>query len=827
MRLKHVLFSGLLLSVGFAACTNDEITEVSAPVTTGDAISLGEGYIITGTNYVADPTTRSIYDLINGALTPAWEESDVIGAAWYSLIGEGGITADGGVANGATIEAPNLNYKFASNTDFKYLEPVGDEFNARFQANTNIMAGAYVLYFPFDEEVQTVSNAITVKREFPVDMNCEKDHEFDAINGKRTFSISEVAFLRGRQTGTFQLRPIPVIYRFRFGAEALDLVKLGGTLTIDKVIMEATANGASVLATQGTVVPPTTQPTAAQYNSYIAYTNGDEDGEPLPQAIYKSSDTEGVVGHYTINVLNSDQPAYQITELGEENATEGSIIFSALPFTKPADKITIKIVTSEGKVLRKEYNAAEDADVIKEFNDANTAAAAAEDANGELVQETVLVNSQSDDNTIYTTDQFDTQWAAAIKSDKQETLTIADPVILEDVTLACDNVDANVTIKSEDGAALTIRGINLSKGTLNIQADVTTDGDIVATGNSNLTISGKVTAKNINIDGDADLTVAEMESLTVGKSGEVVLNLPDNKEKAGSITIEEGGELTLESGALDGITNKGGVLTLTGEVTNYGEFKGSVVTGTNGKFINAKGATATFDTSTGENTVAVVNKKGATINIEMPAAYTTGWNNVFYLATGSENKGTINVKKGQLKADNLTQTDDAARIYVEKDGYVELNNSKLEKGWVVMNDANALVGKPGDTKVAFSVKKVTDLNLQPATVTNVFIDADLEITKAASVKSGNVYINKSQTLGADFTTPGNTYIAGDVTFTSSSTTEVIFAAGAKNSQANLYVPGHLTLAKGVKLTYWNMPNANDMMHIDALGEYTEQVEKLQ
>ena len=55
MKLKYVLLSGLFMSVGFAACTNDDFTEVQTPaVNTEDAISLGEGYTITVANGDAD-----------------------------------------------------------------------------------------------------------------------------------------------------------------------------------------------------------------------------------------------------------------------------------------------------------------------------------------------------------------------------------------------------------------------------------------------------------------------------------------------------------------------------------------------------------------------------------------------------------------------------------------------------------------------------------------------------------------------------------------------------------------------------------------------------
>ena len=232
MRLKHVLFGGLFLTVGFAACTNDDFTEVQNPsVSAENALSLGEGYTITAAS-VADPATKSIFEVADGALMPYWETTDVIGAAWYGLLGEGDINTDGTVDDSYTATAPNSTYDFASNTGFTYLEQVGDKYHARFKATNNVMAGAYVLYYPFDESIKTASNAITVERNFEnVVYNCAEGHEFDGIND-RMFSYGEAAFMGGVETGNFTLRQVPVVFRLNFGAENLQLVT-GQKLTID------------------------------------------------------------------------------------------------------------------------------------------------------------------------------------------------------------------------------------------------------------------------------------------------------------------------------------------------------------------------------------------------------------------------------------------------------------------------------------------------------------------------------------------------------------------------------------------------------------------
>ena len=816
------------MTVGFAACTNDDFTEVQNPsVSAENALSLGEGYTITATKAATDPATKSIFEVADGALMPYWETTDVIGAAWYGLLGEDDIK-DGTVdaTKYITPIKPNATYDFASNTGFSYLEQVGDKYHARFKATNNVMAGAYVLYFPFDQSIKTASNAITVERNFEnVTYNCAEGKEFEGIND-RMFSYGEAAFMGGVETGNFTLRQVPVIFRLNFGAENLQLVT-GQKLTIDRVILEAyntatvtdaTRTTASVLATKGTVTAPDA-PTAAEYNSYLAYLAGDEDGKPLPVAKYES-DKNSTVGHYTIVVEGGDNADYQIDGLNK--ATEGSIIFSALPFTEEAKLVIVKIVTDQGIVLSKQYT--KDAD-LKVFN------AATEE--GALVKTTVMVDTQTQDNTIYTVGQFNTQWEAALKAGKG-TLTIADPILLEDVTLTSETANANITIQSEDNATLSIAGINMQKGTLNITSDVKIGGDIVTTGDSELNITGKVSAKNITLSGDAAINeVTEMTSLTIGQSGVVTLTLPADAKKVGKITINQGGQLTLNGGAINGYENNGGKLTLAGAVTNYGEFEGAVTTGTNGKFINAKGATATFNVPTNMDKVAFENAQGAIINIEMPAEYvTTGTGNVAEsrFALDGTNNGVINVKKGVLteNASGELVISGTGVVYVEKEGDVALYDESGVSGWIVLNDKEAGYTAESTTPLnygAYSVKKVADLanvaTLNAAGIKNVFIDADLKITTDTSVAEGNVYVNASQSLGADFTTPGHTYFVGNVTLSGEGT----FAASGANTSGNLYVNGTLTLGDKVILTYQNMPNATDMSKIKA-SKPADQIKEL-
>ena len=142
MKLKHVLFSSLFLSAGLVACTNDEFAEIQTPsANVENGISLGEGFTISGAKLADTPATKAYFE-VNGGLNAYWQETDIVGAAWYNMVEE--IDEETGLVTKS--DDVNTSHEYFSNTDFKFLEFIGgDKGNARFEANTNVMAGAYVM----------------------------------------------------------------------------------------------------------------------------------------------------------------------------------------------------------------------------------------------------------------------------------------------------------------------------------------------------------------------------------------------------------------------------------------------------------------------------------------------------------------------------------------------------------------------------------------------------------------------------------------------------------------------------------------------------------
>lgn len=813
MKLKHVLFSSLFLSAGLVACTNDEFAEIQTPsADVENGISLGEGFTISGVKFAETPDTKAYFEVNNGLLNAYWEETDVVGAAWYNMVRE--IDKETGLVT--TSSEINEDFEYFSNTDFNFLEFIGnDKGSARFEANTNVMAGAYVMYCPWDESVAQVSNAIPVKREFPCTVDLTEGHEFDAVN-KRMFSYGVAAFVPGgRQTRYFQLEQVPVLYRLRFGAEKMQLVNLeNNPLVIDRIIFEAYDDEGSVLTTEGTVTP--TQLDNEDYNNYIEWL---EEGDatvanPLPAANYDGSEGGGV-GHYTIVLNNSDQPAYRIDALDEPGLTDGAVVFSALPFLRPATKVVVKIITSDGMNLEKVYTDDENLEI---FNEAYK--------EGGFVMNDIYVDTQTKENTIYTRDQFLAQWNDAVENERTATLTIADPVMLEDVALSTPDLNgANITIdiKRGDNADLTIGSIDLQgQGSLTINSNVVVNGNVRSYSNARLEISGKLEANDIRVGGWANLTVKKMNSLLVEDSGEMTLTIVNNakRDDIGGITIIGNGKLTMAGGfitSIDGgnlpidlegeVTNYGdfnGALTGTGEFVNEGTFNGTVASGV--KFTNEAGAKATIANTENASNVTLVNEAAAGGEEAGEVTIRNAAGRSLTLATGSANNGIVNVVSGTMTG----VYNNNGRIYVEEDATLNATGAAVNSGWVVLNDvdANLGTGYTGSNglnqrgyNTALSVKDAADLSSRGDAVW-FWIDAPITITTSVQ----DAYINANVTLGTGTSLTGYTRISENVTFSKAGEGKLTVSVNELN------VTGHLTISEGIMLD-GSVTSSADFQHI--------------
>lgn len=855
MKLKHVLFSSLFLSAALVACTNDEFAEVNTPsVNTEDAISLGENVTISGVKGSWGADTKAAFDKIDGKLKPYWEEDDVVGAAWYNKVtklNENGTVAVDGVSN--VNESDGTSISVYSNHPFAWLEQVGNKYGAKFQANTNVLAGAYILYFPYDETQTLATEYVPVNLKFPYTVNCAEGHEFDAIN-ENMFSYDEIALVPGgTQTKEFELHQVPVLYQVQFGFQDLDFVKLLPTMTIEKIIMEAyDSNKNSILSTMGKIEPNQDELTADDYNAYLE----DWRKNPLPAAAYKTVE-EGKVDHYTMDVINADQAAYQLSKLsvGSDGLTE-PFYFSALPFIaeKEAATVTFKIVATDGEdeyVFARTYGAA--SAQVNAINEANKLYETEKPASVALG---VLLDTQDTQDIIYTADQFKKAWNE-IKEAGSYTLEIGDPLDLSDFDLT-NSSNAVIKIQRRNEATykptldsdylITLKSINLPKAnvTFGEGINVKVDGNVSTTGDASLYIPGTLSAKEISLGGAADLTLEEMTKLYVATSGKVVATLPTKAEKSGAIEVNsqgsDMGELTLKGGIITKMTNNGKV-TLTGEVSNVGDYWGHIETTTDGKFINEAGATATFTNIVNgmqdvnlDNNGATPDKAAGVININANANWDGKSSNgnaaVTRFGIKGTNKGIINVNQGVLSEGDLKQEGADARIFVnattdaagnlEKYGWVHLNNKTADfAGWIVKNNEKVTVTATG-ANIAYSVKSKDDWNkIADANVANAFIDAAIELPEKSSVDgwtAAALYLNADVTLKGDFYTNKGLVVTGEkvniINGTKDKATKVNLAV---TGDAVIDVTGKLTLDENVTLKGKFQGNSLVNINIDAEG----------
>ena len=784
MKLKYVLLSGLFMSVGFAACTNDDFTEAVAPVNTEDAISLGEGYTITVAKGNAD--TRAYMEDLQ---TAVWEETDTLGAAWYDMITDITANPDGTLTiTNEPTKANSVNV-YSTVRQFKWNSWAGDSKTAAvFKTGEDINAGAYMLYYPYSKgELSNTKTSLGVNLPAEQDMDCTTGNELKGVS-KNIFAYAPVAFLEGgaQATENFTLNQLTNVLALQFKIEDQTLLGLLEKVNIAKVVIEAKDASGSVLTSEGSISVPTV----------VSYQN-----ENYGEATFSSEETADQI---ILNVAGASND-YAIDKLGEDGMTKAFYI-SLLPFKAKATSFTVRILTDKDVVLKKEYAAG---DVLDAIN------AQAYDKEGQLIKLNVTLEDLDDTKEIYVASQFKTQWEAALKSDKATTLNVKSELDLSDYDLNINAAAGDITIT---GAPVTVKSLTSDANTkLIIDNELTVEGDVnvgphaavVSTGaNGVLNVEGKMDVTGTT----GALTVGSVAELETALSGVITLNgATDGKSTLGN--VNNAGSLTLGNTiaiAKDKTLTNTGTLAVNGTLTNNGTLaqNGTMTTAATGKLVNNNAAT--FTKGTGQNIqIKVENGEKATINIEMPNAYTTGWDNVFQLANGSKNQGIINVKKGQMIANTtFTQDKDAARIYVEKDGMVNMNNNTLAAGWIIMNDKAAKVVDA--STFAFSVKKAADLDSAPANA-YLFIDCDLNVAAGKTVTlSYNAYINKAQTLNGTLTTAWNTWVNGNIALSGKGTFSV-------TGSASLIIPGNsdkLTVGKDVTVNVANMAKT-DYMKIDA------------
>lgn len=787
MELKHVFFSSLLLSATFTACTNEEFTtEISAPVTVEDAISLGEGYTIVGSK-MGDAASRAY--VTSDLKSALWEKTDVIGAAWYNMAT---YSSDGKLN---PIGSQVVSGKFASNTWFKWNKQVGNDMStAEFKSDANAMAGAYVLYYPYNETITSTFAGIPVEVAYNQTMDCTEGHELDFVNDN-LFSYCVYPFVPGGvQTANFEMKQLTNVFALTFQVNKQNLMILEKPVKITKVIVEATKSSTTVLNTKGSVKAP---------EATVDYVKGNYGTTKY------TSNEDAKADHLILDVKNATD-AYSIKTL--ETPTEKPFYITALPFSNEADNFTVKILTEDGKIYSKTFGtealAAVNKVAVKE---------------GQIIRLNVVLDDLSDEGTIYTADQFKTQWDDALQ--KGGKLNIGEGVDLSDMDLTINN-NVNITLS---GKSAKVKSLNIGDGTLTINNELSVAEDVTIGSNAkdfttvadgSIAVDGKVA-----VQGTAgNVKFSKIGSLNVDASGiiaiEGVQEGGENVSEIGTITNE--GSLTLKTVSVKTLSNTGTVTIGNENVTNEGTFtnKGTfamnydfanngtfsqegTISGTKVTFNNNAGATLDVKASTTLSSVKIVNNQAndklaaAVINVSENVTLTAGSNTNGTIT----NNGIINVT-GTLTekaSQSLLQETVNACINVSNEGLISFNSSAtgVEAGYVKLSKDSKVINESATTTNPVLAQEVTN----NTTVSDINTKADILIT------SGD--INKTDLIAA-IDDKDVVFNSGTITFTTATTfTNAIEVNGnvkfvkATDGTANVVLNAASTIKANSTLTIGN------------------------
>lgn len=703
MKVKHLLFSSLVLSVGFAACTSDvEEFSAQAPVTNPEGIELGEGFSfqVENAGFGADAETRAAFEKVGTKWIPGWENTDKVGAAMYSMVT--GLYPSGDLAGQPStfLDVLTTGGYYGSNNEFAYQGE--DENGATFTSATNSMVGAYVLYYPYDKSLndKKAFDKILVYSGAKAD-NATNLLKFDATNvedgvNNRIFAATIAKF--GTNTSNapkFKLQQVPNLYMVKFALKEKLLMTLANPIKIQNIIMEAYTDVActkSAINKNGYVEPK--MATLSGNNLHFIY-NGqtiEENEYSLGGISFNAEAAQFGAPNLNIEPKNvADDSDLNIKQLGDKDANGNSIrtapyYFSALPLDKGVKKIKFTIIANvDGvdKVFTKVYD--ENDDVMGKFSNVP------EDPNanpivykknwailteraegmGQVINLGVVLDTEEEESTqIYTLSQFKDKWT---NGQKDFNFAIAG--------LKFDDANFGITEFTSENGNIVFGGAE-QKLAQNIK---TTKGSF--TFNNKITIDGNVTAdkKNISFADDATIigdVTADGATITFGKGATIMGNVTTLNE--GKV-IFNGATIVTKSAvdATDGIIT---VAQGTGVVFN----NQAIV----GKISNAGNVTFAGKTKTGD-----ITSTGGSIALTYEA---TGTNDIPSIGNIEATATTVTLKKANIasvKAFNSTITTVAGTVITGnvdvEGGALTLNasvNGSLEANGVVLKGAPAITG---------------------------------------------------------------------------------------------------------------------------------------
>ena len=832
MKLKYVLFSGLLLSVGFTACTNEDFTEAISPVST-DGIALGEITINVGKG--AD--TKAIMEDMGGDYVPVWKAGDKLGAARFHTLATADYDGDKeevvGITNGTTSFEGNNTFALTSGEEtsngvFTTVDPQG------------LTAGAHVLYYPQYTDITPTSKGL-----LPVEL---KSYDIDCADPLKNVSDNMFAYdvikLLPEQTQTdeFTLAQVPVLYNLYFTPDFVNTNVLNGPVTIKHIVIEAWKGMTPVMTEAGYI----------RTVSGAVLTKDDYNDNTLDESIEYVADSDGEVDHLFYTVKNSDNADYQLIE--NTVTTKKAFKFSALPWSGKADKVIIKVVTDAG-VFATEYDATSVNEKGTKLLDAFNAKATVE---GGVLSLNVHLNTVELDNVIYTAEQMEDA-LKNVKNGKSYHWILGEPIELPNAELILDeNTDADITISRYP---LTLKTIDMKNGSLTINNDLTVKGNVTLGAN----VAAFETGSNVVTGDDALLGVEGKLTIGAGKVQEVAVTLSEAGEiqidrsgiatltgvadtKVGniknqgtltlkSIEIQEGKTLTITKETVPAtltlgdanIVNNGtidnkGVFALNGqEFTNNGIFNqdgefGATASGS--KFVNAAGAELNINADVTSAWAGASGTVGLTIENQpenvadkLPAAEITIAKDAKLVANQAAypviNDGIINVN-GQLEETGIGAIDQSAnrdaRIYVNKGANAGFGaaTSKITNGYIVKDAEVARFVKGGVYGGCIAVNATAE-NIATAQADTdamtIFMNGNFDANNLLFSNRRYILTGGTITLKENAQINGaEIFIAGNVTFTTDVPAGVTFTFNKTNgADFRVLAGGVCTLGEKVKL----------------------------
>lgn len=593
MKVKHLLFSSLFLSAGFAACTSDvEEFNTQAPSTPVKGYEMKDLKIsVTNGEFEADAETRAE---LSEEWAASWQEGDRLGAAMYSMTSVGKNSETGNLeAQGDAFDMYEDMTRYGSNSWFEYVNGTTDDF----ETTATCMAGAYVLYYPYNAakthdldqvRVVTKDGMANEYNGLPTTMTFDSEDITAAVN-KNIFAANVVSFIPGGSELTeFTVKQIPNLYGLTFKIKDESLLSLKEKVTILSVIMEAKDGiGTTVLSCEGYVSPEKTQPTANEFNNVPINKDDLSQGYHNIGGIAYSSENEPERIIIDASEATQADEAYQITALGL--ATQ-PYFFSALPVGNTVESVKFSVIVKAGnetKVFSKTYaetgkyeytgwnDMDRDGDGIKEYPGLKSSVTGM----GQVVKLTVALDiEENNDEDIFTTEQFATAWEAAKKMTSGTVkFNMARPMDLSeyDLTGLDEKVTAqftgdtiivnNVEGKFQFDEAVRIKGNLKTTGVSTFAKNTYVEGNFEAAGNTTFSaradIAGTVTA-NANVT-FSDSKKAKTGIITVAADKALVAKNVENdiaginvngtanvNGKIGAVKVENGANLLSETTAV-------------------------------------------------------------------------------------------------------------------------------------------------------------------------------------------------------------------------------------------------------------------------------------